>query len=628
MIVTMLRVRLLGPRERHDAVLRRLQDVGLVHLAPPAEAPLLVVPELGGKELRLRRRLSRLADLADATLALLGAPHDAPPPRGPRPALPVLARRAHRTHREATRLSAQLAALDEEATLLARYNAIFRAFEPLLRSQARWASGRVYHIVLRAGQAGAAEALRGELTNLLGQAYELRTQPLPDHETAVLIVVPEHAAPQVEKLLAQGRISEVAMPGPWARQTLAQAMPAMLARLRAIPNERAQLERRRAELRRQEEGALRHLARGARDLLARLDARALSRLTKHAFVLEGWLPEEQEARLTRALKETFGDEVVLEIVDRDHWSASDAPVVLRNPRLFRPFELIIKLLPLPTYGSMDPTPFVAVFFPMFFGLILGDLGYGLLLVILGMVLRRRSAEGTTLRSVAEILEACAVFSLIFGLLFGEFFGDLGRRWFGLHALWFDREEAVIPFLVLAVALGAVHMLLGLVIGAVTSFKSHRHQALGRGLAAVMLVLVVVALLAGIEVLPHGLLTPAAIVIFAALPVLVVLEGIVAPVEFLSTLGRVLSYARIMALGTASVMLAVVANRLAGAFGSLTVGIVFALLFHLVNFALGVFSPAIHALRLHYVEFFGNFYSPGGVAYRPFGHWVPSRTDRA
>ena len=84
-------------------------------------------------------------------------------------------------------------------------------------------------------------------------------------------------------------------------------------------------------------------------------------------------------------------------------------------------------------------------------------------------------------------------------------------------------------------------------------------------------------------------------------------------------GNVLSYARIMAIGTASVMLAIVANQMVGAVGSTTVGLVFALLFHLVNFAIGLFSPAIHALRLHYVEFFGKFYSPGGTPYQPFGH---------
>jgi V/A-type H+/Na+-transporting ATPase subunit I len=159
-----------------------------------------------------------------------------------------------------------------------------------------------------------------------------------------------------------------------------------------------------------------------------------------------------------------------------------------------------------------------------------------------------------------------------------------------------------------------------VLGVVNAFHGHRKQALGRGISALMIVLIVVALLAALRLLPSALLTPAVVALLVAFPILIIAEGIVAPVELLATMGKILSYARIMALGTASVMLAVVANRLAGAMGSVVVGAIFALLFHLVNFALGLFSPTIHALRLHYVEFFGRFYSPGGVRYRPFTHW--------
>jgi V/A-type H+-transporting ATPase subunit I len=111
-----------------------------------------------------------------------------------------------------------------------------------------------------------------------------------------------------------------------------------------------------------------------------------------------------------------------------------------------------------------------------------------------------------------------------------------------------------------------------------------------------------------------------IALLVSFPVLIVVEGLLAPIELLSTIGHILSYARIMALGTASVMLAIVANQMAGAMGSVVVGVLFALLFHLVNFGLAIFSPTIHALRLHFVEFFGTFYSPGGVRYQPLGHW--------
>ncbi|MGB5545110.1 MAG: V-type ATPase 116kDa subunit family protein, partial [Polyangiales bacterium] len=146
------------------------------------------------------------------------------------------------------------------------------------------------------------------------------------------------------------------------------------------------------------------------------------------------------------------------------------------------------------------------------------------------------------------------------------------------------------------------------------------RALGKGMAALMVVLIALALMAASGMLPERFFTPLVITTLVALPILIIGEGVLAPIEFVSTLGNVLSYARIMAVGTASVMMAVVANRMVGAFGSVVVGILFALVFHLINFVLGVFSPTIHVLRLHYVEFFGKFYSPGGAQYRPFRHW--------
>jgi V/A-type H+-transporting ATPase subunit I len=138
----------------------------------------------------------------------------------------------------------------------------------------------------------------------------------------------------------------------------------------------------------------------------------------------------------------------------------------------------------------------------------------------------------------------------------------------------------------------------------------------------MIVLLSAAILAALEVLPRAFFTPAVVALLLAFPVLVVAEGLIAPVELLSTVGNILSYARVMAIGTASVMMAVVANRMTGMLGSVVVGALFGLIFHVVNFALGLFSPTIHALRLHYVEFFGKFYSPGGTRYRPFGHGSP------
>ena len=90
-----------------------------------------------------------------------------------------------------------------------------------------------------------------------------------------------------------------------------------------------------------------------------------------------------------------------------------------------------------------------------------------------------------------------------------------------------------------------------------------------------------------------------------------------PLELLKSCGNILSYARLMAIGVSSVILAEVANSIGGILGSVALGITVALIFHGLNFVLGVFSPTIHSLRLHYVEFFSKFFQPGGKPYQPF-----------
>ncbi len=619
MILRMSRVRVLGPREALSKTLEEIQDLGFVHLSASTSERLLAPVELAPRELRLERQLRRILADVEAATSLVASPKASP---GASPATSSWARSARlarRVRREAEQLQVRNRALKEEHALLAKYQDVMAVFGKLFQRGAT-ARVRAYLVILRAGQAGSVQRLRTLLDVSLGKDYELRTHLLASGEVALLLLVPLGKAPQVESMLSESGVEQVPLPRGYEGQTLADAVPHMVQRLHAIPGELEDVAKARARL----WDRLPELASGAvaiHDRLAQLEGLRLSAFSKHAFVLEGWIPATEWPKLTARLTNVVGPLVSVEELAAEHWSA-EAPVVLHNPRLFRPFQLLVGMLPLPRYGSIDPTPFVAIFFPMFFGLMVGDIGYGAVLGLLGLLLRRRSRPGTTLRAVSEIALGCALFTLIFGVLFGECFGDLGRRWVGLRPLVLDREAPrdMVSFLGLCVALGLVHVVLGLALGVASAFHGRRRQAVGRGLSALMVLLIAGALLAAFRVLPHALLTPFVVALLVAFPLLIIAEGLLAPVELLSTAGNILSYARIMALGTASVMLAVVANRMVGATGSLAVGIVFGLLFHLVNFALAVFSPTIQALRLHYVEFFSHFYSPGGIQYRPFRHW--------
>jgi V/A-type H+-transporting ATPase subunit I len=570
-IVPMARVRILGPHEALERTLEGLQDSGLLH--PCAGGPALQ-PAEDEARLAVRRAGLRavLADL-DAALEALGAAAPLPAGGAPTELAPELwSERAAAARRDAEAIAASLSAARTELARLRGQEELIAAFAPVLE-RAPGLPLAAFQVVLRPGEEDAADRLEEALDRAVGGEFSLHGCSLSAGGLALLILVGRSAVERVESLLARAEVHESAVAREYG-ETLMEALPRMRARLAALPRELELLEGRRRSLARRLGPELVEARAGLADALARADAAALAGRTSRAFVLEGWVPVAVVSRLGRQLLDREDGRLVLERLSEQEWRASDAPVVLSNPRLFRPFETVTRLLPLPHYGTIDPTPFVAVFFPMFFGLMLGDVAHGA------------------------------------GL--------------GLLALLFSREEALVPFLILAVSVGLVHVLLGLVLAAISALRGRRDRkaAAGAGLQAVLVVLIVLALLSALEVLPRALLTPATIVLLVLFPLFVLLEGILAPLRLLSTLSHVLSYARIMAIGTASVMLAIVANRLAGALGGALVGVVFALLFHLVNFALGIFGPALHGLRLHWVEFFGEFYSPGGVRYAPLRHGAP------
>jgi len=648
-IVKMAKVRILGPLADVEQALRCLQDLGAMHLAEPATGPELGRCRPDGRESREERQVGRVLAEVEAALALLvssarperanrSAREGQPPDGGPvfRDRVAQWARTAHRVRRRAEELEARRRRLGEEGALLSRYRALLDspAIRALLRRQAGRSNLAAFLVLLSEAAPDDVDRLRAALAGRLGDGFELVAQPLPTGETALLVVTTPERSAEMEHLLGQERLEEIPLPTGFDADLeggggALAALPRMVERLREIPTELAATEAAFERLVAEHGDELTTARAALHERLLRLEALERARCTARAFVLEGWVPEEVRPRLVERLRRELGEAVLVETLSREDWSGEEAPVELHNPLLFKPFERLVQLVPLPRYGTIDPTPFLAVFFPMFFGLILGDIGYGAVLAAIGLILEIRGKPGSLTDDIARIAGACALFTIVFGVAYGELFGDLGHRWLGLEPLLFDRGEALVPFLGLALSLGLVHLLLGLGLAAFAGLRRHRpREALGPGLAAVMLALVAIALMATFHVLPDRLFTPAVIALLVVFPILVLLEGVAAPIELLSTLGRVLSYARIMALGTASVFLAVVANRMAGALGSALVGAVFALLFHLVNFAIGVFSPTIHALRLHYVEFFGTFYSPGGTRYRPFAHWRGEPSEAA
>jgi V/A-type H+-transporting ATPase subunit I len=270
-----------------------------------------------------------------------------------------------------------------------------------------------------------------------------------------------------------------------------------------------------------------------------------------------------------------------------------------------------------------------IFLPLFFGIMLGDVIYGLIIVMIALWARHRF-RGMP-RDLSRVLLLGGAWAVVWGVVYGEYLGDLGWRLFGVEPLWIDREEAIGPLLLFSLAIGAVHILLGLVIGIWESARDRdAHQAGERiGVLVALAALFVIAAVAA-DALPEGLRTPAVAALLVGLVILIWAGGrmglLTGPLAMIGAVGNVLSYLRIAAIGMASVYLARIANEL-GASAPLLLGVVVAALFHALNLALGMFSPTIQALRLHYVEFFDKFFQGGGEPYRPFGSPNPDKPTK-
>ena len=255
-------------------------------------------------------------------------------------------------------------------------------------------------------------------------------------------------------------------------------------------------------------------------------------------------------------------------------------------------------------------------------MILGDVGYGILVLALSLGFLRRFKTGI-LRDILIVLAMGAGWSILFGFLYGEAFGTLGE-YIGLHALWFDRtsSEHVLGLLLMTVAVGAVHVTLGLILGVWEAIKDRsRNQLLERG--GMLVGLIGLFFIVGVltDFLPQEFMNVSIAIVIIGVVLLSTSLGclgvIMGPIEFITLIGNVLSYLRIAAIGLASVYLAKVANEVAGITGNVIVGAILAILIHALNLVLGMFSPTIHSLRLHYVEFFRKFYEGGGRPYEPF-----------
>ncbi|HPK81179.1 MAG TPA: V-type ATP synthase subunit I [Methanoculleus sp.] len=375
--------------------------------------------------------------------------------------------------------------------------------------------------------------------------------------------------------------------------------------------------------------------------------------TEETFITEGWVPEDRADGIRAALeKATNGRIYIGELAIDDD---AKVPVEYENPSFASPTQVLMDIYARPRYSELDPTLMVAIVFPIFFGLILGDVGYGAILLALSLGLRK-FLKGDEGRMLLSVLMYASVSSIIFGILYSEFFGA-ALPW---PALIFNRHlnigtvgghpPQITELMILAIWIGILHITLGRILGMVNARKFHhgRHAAkaaianagwIGTMWGILLMIWAFYAIplmpdLTGLPVVAMGLNVAA--VAGAALLVAGILgifqENALELVEIPTIISHVLSYARLVAVGLSSVAIAMVVNYIAigmmiqpqlEAITPLGVifiifGVLVLFMGHALNTALGLLGGGLHSLRLHYVEFFTKFYKGGGKKYNPFG----------
>jgi len=336
--------------------------------------------------------------------------------------------------------------------------------------------------------------------------------------------------------------------------------------------------------------------------------------TKEVFIVTGWILNENKEALQKRIRK-IGKGIYLKF--SEPMENENAPIKLKNPKVVNSFEFFFDLYTIPSYKEIDPTFFIFLTFPLLFGFILGDFGYGIATLMLFLIMRRVMPKA---KGFFNILIIASLATILFGLVFGEFFGfeEVGGYHIP-HLLSRSEDEGIIELLKLSFIVGVIHINLGLLIGFFNEKKSHGFsQALFAkgGWFVLQIAVFMLGLTPYPKYIGYSLLGLSILMLFKG-------EGIRGVLEIPGIFGNIMSYARLMAIGVTSVLLALVINNLAknmfhGGPVLFAAGILLLAVGHIINIAIGILGSFLHSLRLHYVEFFSKFFHGGGIKYSPFG----------
>ncbi len=651
MIAKMEKLFLVAPKGCAGDILQDLQQLGVVQIDR------LRSDELGEFQLDAEQKArlhawESVATSADHTLRLLGLERDT--------GAVLYTGAPTDAEAQASSYEMRAAALVEERETLKDEQGVIDRYGPVAAVLADLVHGldessRLSVLSFLLGGQKALSALQQELTTTLGDRYVLAARPV-NGLLAVVLIVLRGDADEARGVLGRHGVAEL----PRSDGYIGLSLGAMASRLEErktwVPRRLAEVEDQLRQLATEAEGPLKGLWSCGRDESARL--RTLSEVVSgnYGFALFGWVPVRLKCRVMETLHR-YDDRALYTFESaEDHREAAQVPVMLENPGWAKPFEALISFLNTPRYDSTDPTSIIAFLFPLWFGMIVGDIGYGLIFAVLAAYLTtyvrkcrslkidffKLQLSPEVLAQTVKIMLPMIGWTILWGFLYGEFFGDL-LLLLGIFAV--SPLEGLIPILIprtetastatllilISIGFGVFQVLHGFYLKARMSRRHsqmrHFWEASGYFGGVVALVLFSYAFMAEdynlwvICPMFAGLLLFLAGMFFAKTPLMMA--------ELPTQGGHILSYIRIYAVGMASAILAALSTdvgfslyHLMGPVGmvlGILFGVVMGILMHGFCLVLLTVGHVLQPIRLIWVEFFTkfDFYSISGRPYRPF-----------
>ncbi len=636
-IVKMKGLRLLAMRSDREALLELLQGMGCVEIDEPDQDPQTwqgLLSQLGNQTLSRPdgQALSQAREdlqAAQRALAVLKRHGDkgrgllAPRPRLTRQQLFDGEEQGKQAVQQVLEADRQLAALEAQHSKLLTQRA---ALAPWLELNIPLDTASTQEMVVQFGTVTAGVELE-QVQRAVEGASELAqlTQASVDRDVRYcLLVCHTSAQEEVLQALRDFGWSRMNLSG-WAG-TAKENDQRIAQELEQNEQETAQAEQQLAQLTSLAE-PIRQAADRASVRINREEGRSRLLDTEKTFLLEGWVPAEKWPELESQLKNY---PCAWELRDPTEEEYPKVPVKLKNNWFTRPLSMVTEMYSLPAYNGLDPNPLMAPFFILFYGIMMADMGYGLLMMIASVVVLKKSRPRAGMHNFFALLGLCGVSTFIMGAVTGGFFGDFIPQLLKLinpesTFVWFwptlfTPLEDTMMILVGAMALGFVQILVGMAISFVK--KLRRGQVMDAiweevtwwvvfaGLAlAILGVTNLVIILGGVMVVAGPILTEKG---FGKI------TGIFGSLynHVTGYFGDILSYSRLMALMLAGSVIAQVFNTLGAIPGNVVIFIIISMLGNTLNFALNLLGCYVHDLRLQCLEYFNKFYEDGGKPFRP------------